>query len=140
MFTPFPQGAFASTLPPAGPPTTQPEPLRHMLFGSPPSFKPPSGSFTSLATPNPTTGASPYPPGAPTKSWRYSPDELRSAKQYSIYPKKASLHTGSEATNKCLQAQSTNAIRQPIRQTAAAAFRVGRFRSLFLTPPAFSYS
>lgn len=34
MFTPSPQVAFASTLPPANPPVTQAEPVRHMLFGS----------------------------------------------------------------------------------------------------------
>ncbi len=34
MFTPSPQGAFASNLPPDAAPVAQAEPLRHMLLGS----------------------------------------------------------------------------------------------------------
>ena len=63
MFIPFPQGALASTLPPAERPTAQPEPLRHMLFGSAPVVQAAIRQLHQLGYAEPNDWSQPIPTG-----------------------------------------------------------------------------
>lgn len=67
MFTLSPQGAFASTFPPAGLPTAQAEPVRHMLFGSAPAVQATIKQLHKLGYAEPNDWSLPMPTGRPNE-------------------------------------------------------------------------
>ncbi len=67
MFTLSPQGAFASTFPSAELPTAQPEPVRHMLFGSAPAVQATIKQLHKLGYAEPNDWSLPMPTGRPNE-------------------------------------------------------------------------